>query len=499
MSHEDGAHAYVAIDLKSFYASVECRQRGLDPLTTLLVVADESRTDKTICLAVSPALKALGVSGRPRLFEVRERVRELNARRARALRGTPFRGKSAQAPELERDPTLELDVVIACPHMRHYMEISSEICAIYLRYVSAEDMHVYSIDEVFIDVTPYLGTYGKSPHDLARAMIRNVLAATGITATAGVGTNMYLAKVAMDIVAKHMPADADGVRIAELDEASYRRRLWTHRPLTDFWRVGGGYAARLEANDMHTMGDIARRSLTDEATLYHLFGVNAEYLIDHAWGVEPTTMADIRSYHPQAKSLGTGQVLPCAYSHDKARVVVREMAEELSYSLVEKGLVTSQVTLTVGYDREGARGYAGPLAQDYYGRLVPAHAHGTCALSVATSSARLICAAVLAVFDARTDASLPVRRLTVNACDVRGRGEEGAEELPRQLSLFESPEEQLERAREVREALERERSMQEQVAQIRAKFGKNAILKGTNFRDGARTIERNGQVGGHKG
>ena len=495
---QPGERAYIAIDLKSFYASVECRARGLDPLTTNLVVADESRTDKTICLAVSPSLKTLGISGRPRLFEVKQRIHQLNEQRRRALRGKPFSGSSFMAPELACDPTLEVGYITACPHMRNYMDVSSKICGIYLTYVSEEDMHVYSIDEVFIDVTPYLGMYGMSAHELACAMIRDVLSATGITATAGIGTNMYLAKVAMDIVAKHMPADADGVRIAELDEQTYRRYLWTHRPLTDFWRVGPGYAARLERAGMRTMGDVARQSVRDEEVLYHLFGVNAEYLIDHAWGVEPTTIADVRTYQPRTSNLGTGQVLPCAYEHAKARVVVREMAEELSYSLVEKGLVAGQVTLMVGYDRSGVEACTGPLAHDHYGRIVPAHAHGAVSLPVPTSSARLLTSAVLAIFDARVDASLPVRRLTVNACDVCPREEAERERASQQLTLFASPEEQMGRADALDEALARERRMQEQVAAVRAKFGKNAVLKGTDFREGARTRERNGQVGGHR-
>lgn len=512
--------AYIAIDLKSFYASVECRERGLDPLSTNLVVADVSRTEKTICLAVSPSLKAYGIAGRPRLFQVVERVREVNAARRAALGGRPPSGSSWDDLALRRDPSLMLDYIAAKPRMQLYMDVSAAIYQIYLRYASAEDIHVYSIDEVFIDAAPYLRALKATPAEMARAMARDVLRETGITATAGVGTNLYLAKVAMDIVAKHIQPDESGARVAELDEASYRRRLWTHRPLTDFWRVGPGIARRLEANGMRTMGDVARRSLEDEDGLYALLGVNAEYLIDHAWGAEPATIADIHAYRPASKSLSQGQVLPCAYGHDRARVVVREMAEALSLDLVEKGLAARRVQLWAGYEKAGRDGGGAGAGAGLTGQ--PDHAQGTRDFARPTSSTRLICEAALAVFDERADPSRPVRRLYVVAADVapyrrEGPGEAGAGgggPVPgEQLTLFDAdatggpggpdcedgaaagegrrgPER--ERAR-----LEREHDMQESVLDIKRRFGKNAILRGTDLLDGARARERNQQIGGH--
>lgn len=502
---DQGGRVYAAIDLKSFYASVECRMRGLDPLTTNLVVADASRTEKTICLAVSPPLKAWGVSGRPRLFEVVQRVAEVNAQRKAAIGGRAFTGESYDDIALRSDPSLKLSYVVATPQMACYMQRSSEIYQVYLEYVAPEDVHVYSIDEVFIDLTPYLKLYGKSPYELVESMVKDVLARTGITATAGIGTNMYLAKVAMDIVAKHLPADSDGVRIAQLDEAGYRRKLWCHRPLTDFWRVGPGYASKLEANGLHTMGDIARCSIDDEEVLYRLFGVNAEYLIDHAWGVEPTTIADIRSYKPKAQSTGSGQVLPCPYTFDQCRVVAREMAEALSLDLVAKGLVCDQVVLTVGYDRENleiiARGesaWRGEMGVDWYGRAIPRHAHGTANLARATASTAAIVRATEDLYDRIVDPALLIRRLFVVAGHVLD--EEQAKHAPEQLTLFDPMlgDDAAADCGATGEDPDRERRRQDQIIEIKKRFGKNAILKGTNFKEGARAIERNDQIGGHR-
>lgn len=477
----DKARTYIAIDLKSFYASVECAERGMDALTTNLVVADESRTDKTICLAVSPSLKSYGIPGRGRLFEVKQRVREINAARARKARltGNSFDNKAVQA-----DPHLALDFLVAVPRMALYMEVSAKIYEIYLRYVSSEDIHVYSIDEVFIDATDYLPLYGLTAHELARRMIRAVLDATGITATAGIAPNLYLAKVAMDIEAKHSPADKDGVRIAELDEMSYRRKYWTHRPLTDFWRVGRGIAARLEKNGMYTMGDVARCSLRTEEVLYRLFGVNAELLIDHAWGWEPCTMAAIKAYRPSANSLSSGQVLSSPYTFEKGRIIVREMTDSLVLDLVEKRLVTDQMVLHIGYDTESlSADYQGDVEADWYGRNVPKPAHGSVNLGRQTSSTTLIADAVMDLYDRIVDRRLFIRRVYVVANHVIDESKvEGV-----QLDLFEEPDDS-----------GRERSRQEAILAIRRKFGKNAILSGIDFEDGATTRERNNQIGGHR-
>ena len=414
----------IAIDLKSFYASAECADRRLDPLDALLVVADESRSEKTICLAVSPALKAYGISGRPRLFEVRERVREINARRRSLAPGRRFTGRSASASALAADSALELDFIVATPRMARYIEVSSRIYGIYLKYVAPEDIHVYSIDEVFLEAASYLKLYRLTAREFARKLIREVLQTTGITATAGIGPNLYLSKIAMDIVAKHIPADRDGVRIAELDEAGYRRDLWTHRPLTDFWRVGHGYAARLEAAGMYTMGDIARMSVQNEEILYRMFGVNAELLIDHAWGWEPVTVADIKAYRPEHRSLCSGQVLQEPYEFDKARLVVMEMADQLALDLVEKRLTTDQLELTVGYDvsnlaaPERRREYAGAVRVNHYGRQVPKAAHGSVRLGGHTASAKRILEMVMPLFDRIVDRKLLVRRMTLGAGHV---------------------------------------------------------------------------------
>ena len=491
--------AYIAIDLKSFYASQECVERELDPMTTNLVVADGSRTEKTICLAVSPALKSLGIPGRPRLFEVVQRVKEANALRRTRAPGRQFTGKSWDINELKADPSLEIDYVVAPPRMAHYMECSTRIYEIYLKYVAPEDIHVYSIDEVFIDVTPYLKTYGLTPREFARKLIYEVLETTGITATAGIGTNLYLCKVAMDIVAKKTEPDEYGVRIAELDEMSYRRTLWDHRPLTDFWRVGRGYARKLEKHGIFTMGDIARCSLHNEQLFYKLFGVNAELLIDHAWGWEPTTIADIKAYRPATNSLGSGQVLHEPYTWDKARIIVREMVDLLVLDLVDKGLVTDQIVLTIGYDRENLtdpgrrKQYRGEVIRDPYGREIPKHAHGCANLGRQTASTKRITEAVMALYDRITDPNLLVRRVNVVAARITLERSIPAEEA-QQLDFFTDYAAQEREA----EALEREKRRQQAVLTIRKKFGKNAILKGMNYQEGATTRDRNAQIGGHK-
>ena len=500
-----GERTYLAIDLKSFYASVECMERGLDPMTANLVVADPTRTEKTICLAVSPALKAYGIPGRARLFEVVEAVRKINAARRAAAPGHAFTGKSCSAPELAANPALELDYVVAPPHMAHYMRYSAGIYNIYLHYVAPEDIHVYSIDEVFMDVTDYLPTYRMSAHDLCRKILREVLHTTGITATAGIGTNLYLCKIAMDIEAKHIPPDRDGVRIAELDEMSYRRNLWGHRPLTDFWRVGAGTVRRLEALGMHTMGDIARCSLGksgdfyNEELLYKTFGVQAELLIDHAWGWEPCTIADIKAYKPASNSISSGQVLQCPYSFEKSRLIVKEMIDLLVLDLVDKGLVTDQIVLTVGYDNTGIPDdYRGEIKTDHYGRKIPKSAHGSINLDRFTSSTKLITRKVLELYDSIVNKKLMVRRMYVVANHTVPELSIRSEDNYEQLDLF-TDYEKLEKQREMEKVqLEREKNMQKAVISIKKKYGKNAILKGMNFEEGATTIARNGQVGGHK-
>lgn len=497
---------YLAIDLKSFYASVECMERGLDPLTTNLVVADASRTDKTICLAVSPALKAYGIPGRARLFEVVQKVKEVNALRRSFAPKHEFVGSSTDANMLAKLPALAVDYVVAPPQMAHYMQCSTNIYNIYLKYISAEDIHIYSIDEVFMDVTNYLKTYGCTARELAMRIILDVLHTTGITATAGIGTNLYLCKIAMDIVAKHIEPDQDGVRIAELDELSYRKLLWSHRPLTDFWRIGRGYAKKLEAHGLFTMGDIARCSIGkpsdfySENLLYRLFGVNAELLIDHAWGWESCTIADIKAYRPESNSLNSGQVLKEPYPHEKAKLVLREMAELLSLDLVEKGLTAGQIVVTVGYDVENlsdpkrAEAYRGEVTKDFYGRYVPKHAHGSANLQRPTASSRLITDAALEIFERTVDPKLLVRRLNISANQVLAEAQTEKQERYEQLDLFTD---YAEKERQ-EEALEREKRRQKAMLHIKRRFGKNAILKGTDLCEGATTIERNGQIGGHK-
>lgn len=494
---------YLCIDLKSFYASVECIERDLDPMTTNLVVADESRTEKTICLAVSPTLKSYGISGRARLFEVVQRVKAVNAERMRKAPGRTLSGESYHDPEVKSNPALALGYIVAPPRMAYYMEYSTRIYNIYLRFVAPEDIHVYSIDEVFMDITGYLHN-AKTPREFAMEVIRTVLKETGITATAGIGTNMYLAKIAMDITAKHMPADKDGVRIAELDERSYRQQLWTHRPLTDFWRVGRGYATKLEANGMFTMGDVARCSMHNEDLLYKLFGINAELLIDHSWGWEPTTISDVKAYKPESNSIGSGQVLQSPYTFDKAKLVIREMTEALVLDLVEKGLVTDKMTITIGYDIENLtrpeirRQYHGPTTKDPYGRETPKHAHGTTNLKKPTSSTRLITEAVTELFDRIVNPVLLIRRLNVVAERVVGEDGVKNNDAPVQLDLF-TDYDALAREQEAEEeSLQRERNIQEAMLDIKRKFGKNAIHKGTSLEEGSTAIERNKQIGGHK-
>ncbi len=484
----------LAIDLKSFYASVECSDRHLDPLTTNLVVADSSRTEKTICLAVSPSLKAYGISGRARLFEVVQRVREINIdRMEQAVKkkiltkddtGTyAFIADSFDAQALEADPSLKLSYIIAPPRMARYLEVSAQIYSIYLKYVAPEDIIAYSIDEVFIDATAYLDTYQMSAHDLAMAMIHDVLYTTGITATAGIGTNLYLAKIAMDIVAKHIPADSDGVRLAKLDEASYRSLLWNHRPLTDFWRIGRGTQRRLEKHYIYTMGDLAKASLTDQEWFYKTFGIDAEILIDHAWGVEPCTIKDIKNYKPESSSISEGQVLPKAYPWDRARIIIQEMADSLTLQLSEKALVTDSVTLDISYDRESVDNgsYDGEIHVDHYGRAVPKPAHGSTRLSSPTNLGSLLSPAILSLFEQIADPNLLVRRITLTANQVK------EDDGTCQMDLFTDVEKQ-----------QREKKLQEAVLSIKKRYGKNALLRGTDFEEGATMRDRNEQIGGHK-
>ena len=501
---------YIAIDLKSFYASVECVERGLDALTTNLVVADSGRTEKTICLAVSPSLKAYGISGRARLFEVVQRIKEVNNERCRKAPGGRLQGSSYYAPELKENKSLAVDYIVATPQMALYMEYSTRIYQVYMKYVAPEDMHVYSVDEVFLDVTSYLKTYKMTPHQMAITIIRDVLKTTGITATAGIGTNLYLCKVAMDIVAKHTEADKDGVRIAELDEMSYRRLLWNHTPLTDFWRVGRGYTKKLQEVGLHTMGDIARCSIGkpneyhNEDLLYKLLGINAELLIDHAWGYEPCTIADIKAYKPESNSISSGQVLHCPYTCEKARLVVKEMTDLLVLDLVEKGLVTDQMVLTVGYDIENLsdpdrrRQYKGAVTTDHYGRQVPKHAHGTINLHGQTSSTKRIMKAVMELYDRIVDQNLLIRRITIVANRVVYESSVEKGEMFEQLDLFTDYEKLRKKEEEEAAALKREKSMQKALLDIKKKYGKNAILKGMNLEEGATAKDRNAQIGGHK-
>ena len=481
---------YICIDLKSFYASVECRERGLDPLTTNLVVADESRTDKTICLAVTPALKSYGVPGRPRLFEVKQKVRELNC-------GRNGPATSCDKKMLDQHRNIRIDFITAPPRMALYVEYSVRIYQVYLKYIAPEDIHVYSIDEVFMDVTDYLSTYRMTAHELALKMIKEVLKETGITATVGLGTNMYLAKIAMDILAKKAQPDADGARIASLTEKSYRELLWDHRPITDFWRIGRGYERKLKSVGIYTMGEVAKCSMGkqhefyNENLLYKLFGVNAELLIDHAWGWEPCTIKDVKAYRPESNSLSSGQVLHEPYPSDKARIIVTEMADSLALDMAKKNVSTDQIVLTVGYDIENIeRGYNGPVHYDHYGRPVPIHAHGTYNLKHQTNSSSEISRAAAALFDRITDKSLLVRRITLNCMHVK----EVQEDSYIQLDLFTD----YKAVEEEKKRKDRYNRLQEAVCEIKARYGKNAVLKGMNLLDGATMRERNEQIGGHR-
>lgn len=501
---------YIAIDLKSFFASVECVARDLDPLDTNLVVADESRTAKTICLAVTPSLKTVGVTGRPRLFQLIQKVKEENIRRKEKNENRPFAGSSFSRKELETHRELALTYITAPPRMAEYLKYSTKIYDIYLKYIAPEDIHVYSIDEVLIDATAYLNTYGMTARELAMTMIRDVLKETGITATAGIGSNLYLCKVAMDIVAKKMKPDENGVRIAELDEQSYRRELWAHEPLTDFWRVGKGYAKKLNEQGLYTMGDIARCSLGSdgdyysEELLYRLFGVNAELLIDHAWGYEPVGMKEIREYQPRNSSIGSGQVLPCPYTFEKAGLLVKEMTDLLVLDLVDKRLLSSQMVLTVGYDVENLknpeirRNYRGEISIDEYGRKVPKHAHGTVNLEYPTSSTKIIMEAVTGLYDKIVNPGLLVRRIYLTASKVMP--EEDYVEKPRfeQLNLFTDYEKREEERRQEKEERQKEKNMQQAVLEIQKRYGKNALVKGMNLEEGATTVKRNQQIGGHQ-
>lgn len=499
-------HIYMAIDLKSFYASVECVERHLDPLTTHLVVADVARTEKTICLAVSPPLKKYGLSGRSRLFEVVSKVKEINKERQQKAYHHELIGESYDDLELNKNPNLSLTYITAPPRMAFYMDYSAKIYQIYLKYVSPDDIHVYSIDEVFIDVTSYLHTYKITPKELAVKIILDILETTGITATAGIGTNLYLCKVAMDIVAKHIKPDKNGVRIAQLDEKRYRQYLWNHQPITDFWRVGRGYAKRLEKIGLLTMGDIAKCSVGDENDyynedlLYRIFGINAELLIDHAWGYESCTMQDIKLYKPSRHSIGTGQVLSSPYTFDKARLILKEMLDLLALDLVDKGLVTNQIVLTIGYDIENVskKQYAGEVTTDPYGRKIPKHAHGTANIDRYCASSRLITQAVMKLYDRIVDKKLFIRRINISASQVIEESLVKDENIFYQIDLFSDDEALKKQQQKEKEFLEKERKLQEATLQIKKKYGKNAVLKGMNLEKGATTIERNGTIGGHK-
>ena len=495
---------YACIDLKSFYASVECAERGLDALKTNLVVADKSRTEKTICLAVSPSLKAHGIPGRARLFEVVQKVKEINGKRRIKAKNHEFVGSSYIDTELKNNPNLELDYIIAPPRMAKYMEYSTFIYNIYLKYIAPEDIYPYSVDEVFIDITKYLKTAKMTPRQMITTIINDVLGRTGITATAGIGTNMYLAKIAMDIGAKHVKADKNGVRIAELDEMSYRKLLWNHRPLTDFWRVGKGYARKLEANNMFTMGDVARCSVQNEELLYKLFGINAELLIDHSWGYEPCTMKDVKELKPKVNSISSGQVLHCPYNYEQTKLIVREMTDLLVLDLVEKGFVTNQLVLTIGYDVENLTNseikklYKGEITTDRYGRKIPKHAHGTINLKEMTSSTKIIMKAIDELYERIIDKDLLVRRIYVVANNVIRENEIPKKTENEQMSLFVDYEKE-QKEKEIEDKKKKqENNLQHAIIDIKKKYGKNSVIKGMNLEKDGTTIERNSQIGGHK-
>lgn len=486
---------YICIDLKSFYASVECRERNLNPLNTNLVVADKSRTEKTICLAVSPTLKKYGIPGRARLFEVLQKVNEINKKRKFANNNKKFTGKSYYDDELEKDKTKELDLIIATPRMKYYMEYSKRIYSIYLRFIAPEDIFAYSIDEVFCDITNYLKTYKMTPKELITKMIKTVYEETGITATGGIGSNMYLAKIAMDIVAKHTEANEFGVRIAGLDEMLYRKLLWTHKPLTSFWRVGAGIAKKLEENHMYTMGDVARKSLEDEELLYKLFGINAEYLIDHAWGWEPCTMEQVKKYKPKINSISSGQVLHKPYNYEKTKLIIKEMTDNLVLDIANKNLVTEEITLEIGYDTENLKFYNGEITEDRYGRKIPKHAHGTIHLDEFTSSPKKILDATIKLYNRIINKDLLTRRIYVIAGNIKNKDLVKKERVVEQIDLFTN----YENKEKEKAAEEKEEILQNTLLSIKNKYGKNAILKGMNLEEGGTAIERNGQVGGHQG
>lgn len=499
---------YAAVDLKSFYASVECHERNLDPLETNLVVADLSRTEKTICLAVSPSLKTHGISGRARLFEVIQRIEQVNKERLQKAPGRKFTAASYAKKELSEHPEYKLEYIVAPPRMALYVEYSTRIYNVYLKYIAPEDIHVYSIDEVMMDLTSYLDTYHLTAEQLVKKIVRDIYETTGITATAGIGTNLYLCKVAMDIVAKHVEPDEDGVRIASLDEMSYRQLLWSHTPITDFWRVGPGYAKKLKQYGMYTMGDIARcsvgsdNSYHNEDLLYRLFGVNAELLIDHAWGWEPCTIADVKSYRPETKSICSGQVLHCPYEADKARIIMMEMADALSLDLFSKGLVTDQLVITIGYDSKSLEtpgcDYSGKVKVNHYGKMIPEHAHGTTNLIRKTSSTKMIIQAAMELYDRIVDKKLLIRRLNLSANHLVDEKESQEETTYEQYNLFTDYDNLEKQKKEENAALEKERKLQEAMLDIKSRFGKNALLKGTNFLEGATARERNEEIGGHK-
>lgn len=499
------SRVYACIDLKSFYASVECKERGLDPLTTNLVVADESRTEKTVCLAITPSMKQYGLGGRARLYEVIQKVKQVNYDRKKNNNYKAFTNKSVNDNELKNDKSLELDFIIAPPRMAYYMDYSTKIYNVYLKYLSADDIYVYSIDEVFCDLTNYLQYNNMTPRELVTKMIHDVYETTGITATGGIGTNMYLAKVAMDIVAKHTEPDKFGVRMAELDEMSYREKLWCHKPLTSFWRVGPGYTKKLESKGIYTMGDIARCSIENEELLYKLFGVNAELLIDHAWGWEPCTIKDIKSYKPERNSISSGQVLHCPYPYKKAKIIIREMADLLALDLVKKNLVTNQLVLTIGYDIDNLtipeirNKYNGDITYDHYGREVPKHAHGTINIDHYTSSSKIIMDNMMKLFEKIINKDLLIRRVNVVACNVVPPESVKDKKIVQQFDLFSNNEEQEKLKIKELEDEKEEKKVQEVLLSIKNRFGKNAILKGMNLEEGGTTIERNGQIGGHKG
>lgn len=493
---------YMCIDLKSFYASVECTERGLDPLNTNLVVADSSRTEKTVCLAITPSLKKYGLGGRARLFEVVQKVKEVNYQRKKENNYRNFTNKSYLDNELMKNKSLELDFIIAPPRMKKYMQYSTNIYNIYLKYLAPEDIYVYSIDEVFCDITNYLKFYNMTAKELATKMIKDVYNTTGITATAGIGTNMYLAKVCMDIVAKHSEPDEIGVRIAEIDEMSYRKLLWKHKPLTDFWRVGRGYCKKLEKYNMHTMGDIARCSIQNEDLLYKIFGVNAELLIDHAWGYEPTTIEEVKNYKPERNSISLGQVLHCPYDYKKTKLIVREMIDLLSLDLVNKYFVTNQLVLTIGYDIENLtnseirKNYFGEITTDMYGRKIPKHAHGTINLDFKTSSTRILSKKCMELFDRIINKNLLVRRINITACNLVDESKAKDEVVYEQMNLFTNNSNSIETDKNQQDE---ELKLQRVLLDIKNKYGKNTILKVMNLEEGATTIDRNSQVGGHKG